>query len=416
MAKWKKYKPDGLIKKLEKERTINSEGKVQFSGFSMLSTPSKLAAMIDFHPEISLDVQSGILSQSLFAAGIEVLTPESILNEVNKNEKDLLATCEKKYILITNISIDSLQHKLSSICINDSRLTFPQSLPQTFAKEIKNDYQIRHFYAENGCPANYINVKISVSAKSIFRAAEKALTSINLFRGLLNFALNFGQSSYSFSGDSRKPINKLSLGPIHTLHNCDGKMADSNLFWYEEDYRKPLKAFRESSIVDFSKRLNWVEKLRKKLDKNKIKDTLNEALLLYNEALDSYNYEISYIKLWIVLELLTGKLPNDTQEKAVKRAAFVFQNPQEAENDIMMLKDCRNSLSHKGFMNAKIETFVYDLKMFVEYIFRFLVYNSSRFHNYDDVRLLLDSSRDNIELYKKKRVMDFAKKINQNRL
>ena len=417
MAKWKKkYKHDGIMSKIEGERSLDKDGKVQFTGLQMLSVPNKLAAMIDFHPEItSLEVQAGIIRDAIWATGLSTLTPKSILDEVNKSEKRRLAVKEKRYILATQVSIERFRHVIPSVHINDSRLTFTKSLPKTFAKAINDNHQMQNFCTKNGCPRNYTNVRISVYAKDIFKATEKALVSINLYRGLLNLALNFGQFSYSYGAD-RRPINKILLGPLHSLHEIDGKMATNGLFWYEEEYRKPLKAYQETSSGLFNKILNLANGLRKELKKSKINKSLNDALLMYNEALDSYNYEVSYIKLWAALEILTGKLIDEYQEKVVKRAAFIFKDSSEVENEIRMLKDYRNSLAHKGFMNAKLEILVYELKVYVEYLFRFLVYNSKSFQNYDDVRLFLDSARNNSEISRRKRILEFAKEINNQRI
>lgn len=413
MAKWKKYKPDGIVRILEKERSINQEGKVQFQGMSMMTAPTKLAAMLNFNREFTLEDGLGIVRQSIFAAAKNKLTPDSILEEVKRQEIKLLSVKEDSYVFVASLSISRSRHDLPSLQINNCRITFTKSLPKKFTDAFNNSKSIQNFLAsENGYSKDYTTARVSVRAKGLNRATEKALDALNLFRGLMNFRINFGQTTISFGGGPRKPINKVLLGLIYTLHEPDGRLAASDLFWYNEEFWKPITSYSNIYEGRFNKWLEGIKKIRRIINKSKIRKELVNAILLYNEALDCFNYEVSYIKLWAVLELLTAKNPDEAQITVVKRAAFIFDNRIEVENDLNMIKDFRNNLTHKGFMNANIELFVYKLKVYVEYLINFLIHNSSHFNCYDDVKLFLDCPRNNEELERKSRLMKFAQHMN----
>src|SRR3989339_1212130 len=136
MAKWyKQYNPVPLIKELEKSRSINNEGNVQFSGFGIMTALPKLEAMICLNQEITLEDKHGIVQQSIFNVGRRgELLSENILTEINRLEKDYLSFREQNYILATSLSIDNCYHKLSSLQIDNNRITFSASLPKSFAK------------------------------------------------------------------------------------------------------------------------------------------------------------------------------------------------------------------------------------------------------------------------------------------
>jgi len=424
MAKWyKQYNPVPLIKELEKSRSINNEGNVQFSGFGIMTALPKLEAMICLNQEITLEDKHGIVQQSIFNVGRRgELLSENILTEINRLEKDYLSFREQNYILATSLSIDNCYHKLSSLQIDNNRITFSASLPKSFAKSISSQQDIKFFAGGKEIPPKYLYVRIAVRAKSIYRATEKALNSLNVFRGLLNYAVNYGQQSFSFGETSRKPINKILLGPIHTLHKPNGKI-DIDVFWFEEGYRAPVQPYYDNSlrrygdktVKRFDEILKFAHGIRKNIKKSKISKKLLDALLLYNDALDNYDYEVSYIKLWAVLELLTATGQEDGYKVTVRRAAFIFSNPEVEKVHLELLRDFRNELVHRGHRNAKLEIFVYDLKLYVERLLHFLIFNYSKFSSFDDVGYLLDRTTNLEELSRKVKLVNFAKKLNRHR-
>lgn len=417
MADWnKQHNPIPLIIELEKTRSVNAEGNVQFGGFGIMVAFPKLEAMVTINPEITLEDKLGIVQQSIFKAGRKgELTSQAIMAEIIKLEKEYLSSRLQNYTLATSLSIDNYYHKLPNLQINKNRITFTRNFPKYFTKPIYNNSQINFFLGKRGFPTKYLCARIAVKAKSIHQATEKALVSFNLFRGILNFGINYGQQSFLFGGASRKPINKILLGPIHTLHKPNGKMAANDLFWYEPEYREPLQPYHNNIVGEFDKILKFVGEARRAIQKSKISKKLQDAILLYNDALDSYNYEVSYTKLWAVLELLTGTGTDDDHKVTVRRVAFIFNNPEEERVHIDILRRFRNDLVHRGHMNAKLEIFVYDLKLYVEKLLRFLIFNHFRFNSFSDVAYLLDRSTNYKELNKWVKLASYAQKINKKR-
>ncbi len=75
-------------------------------------------------------------------------------------------------------------------------------------------------------PKNYVAVRVHVSAKSSAQAAENALDSLDLIRGIWNLYENRRHAfRYSFGGKP-KPVNKYILSPFHFLHYPSGKLAE----------------------------------------------------------------------------------------------------------------------------------------------------------------------------------------------
>lgn len=416
----KKYNPSNSIQVLEKSRSINSEGKAQFGGFVIMTESPKLEAMICMNSEINLEDKHGIVLQSIFNAGNRgKLSFETILSEINKLEKAYLSSPEINYIVSTSLSIDKKYHKLSNLRLDNNKIIFSTSLPKNFVNAIKNHRSLIGFTLNKKVPIDYLYARIFVRAKSVFLAVEKALDSLNFFRGIMNYVINYGQYNFSFGIQNRKPINKILLGPNLNLHKSNGEIADKDIYWFDENYQEPMEPYYNNSIVNsvphFDIIIKTANEIRKNIHKSKIKEELLNAILLYNNALDSYNYELSYIKLWTVLELLTSTSQDDNHKVTIRRISFIFNNPEKEKMHLELLRNFRNTLIHRGYMNAKLEIFVYDLKFYVENLLHFLIFNQSRFENFSDIGYVLDRNIEPSELEKKLKLIKFANKINKSR-
>jgi len=146
MAQWNKnFNPSVLIQELEKARSINNEGKPQFSGFIMMTIPPKLEEMICMHSDITREDKHGIIMQSISNAGHDTLTPETILKEINQLEREHLSSSEQNYVVATSLSFDGNRHKLPNLQINGNKIIFAKSLPKKFAEAIKELETIIYF-------------------------------------------------------------------------------------------------------------------------------------------------------------------------------------------------------------------------------------------------------------------------------
>ena len=422
MAQWNKnYNPTSLIKTIEKSRSINNDGKAQFGGFGIMSELPKLEAMINMNSEITLEDKHGIVQQSVFNTGNQgPLSKDSILAEVNRIEKNYLSSKEQNYIISTSLSIDGNRHKLPNLKIGDNKITFSVNLPKNFTKAINKQWSFISFMPNKQLPLNYLRARISVKAKSISLSIQKALDSLNLYRGIMNFVINFGQQTFSFGMFNRKPINKILLGPIHIVHKSNGEIADRDIIWFDENYREPLQTYYNNNTVNsvpqFKRLMDSFHDIRRKIQKSKIKEELQNAIWLYNNALDSYDYEISFIRLWSALELLTATGQDESHKVTIRRTAFIFQDPEEEMIYLDLLRNFRNTLIHKGYMNSKLEIFVYDLKLYVERLLSFIIYNQFLFENFGDVAYLLDRETKSNKLIKTTKLDNFAKKLNKSRI
>jgi hypothetical protein len=216
MARWlKDYNPQPLIDRLNKSRSINKEGQVQFGGFDIY----KCLAHIDLMLELAIDLpdyeKRGLVQNAIFKAGKVNITKDSLLKELTLIEKQYLVAEEKIYYLVSSISINYLRRKLPKRRIGDIYLSFSKSLPKSFIKARKYCNFFQYNVEKLEYPRDYLRVKVRVKSNSYHQAVQNALIGLNLYRSFLNFSNNL-HHPYSFSfGAKREPINQILLGPIH---------------------------------------------------------------------------------------------------------------------------------------------------------------------------------------------------------
>lgn len=391
MAKWlENYNPRPFIERLNKVRSINENGQVQFRGFEESIVPARLDSMVRLTEKIPEDEKYSIVKEAVWRAAKKKITKDNLLKELCRLESEYLKAPNKKYVLITSISIGWSRHKLKNVQENRCRITFVKRLPTRFAKA--REKAIDDFtYSSKGVyfPRGYRLVRVSVSDKTLEGGAAKALDSLNLIRGLLNLARNIRYGHAVSVGGNRKPINKIMLGPLHTLHKPNGEIAVDGV-WHNGHSQELPRPYNPSLGGEFVEVLEFAKNTRECLKKCRYRDCLVEAIVRYNSALDKDNWETSYIELWGVLEYLTNTL-NDSYKTTIRRASFIYEDQDGAKQTLSLLRNFRNKLVHRGTSTKTIEVFIFDLKQYVEQLLLFLIFNKFRFRSLESCRQFLGS-------------------------
>ncbi|MBL7106352.1 MAG: hypothetical protein ISS77_01930 [Phycisphaerae bacterium] len=165
MANWKdKHNPDPFIKRMEATRSIKDDEEVQFSGMDIMTVPAKLENIIKLNTLITQEDKHIIVWSAIRNAGKKgVLSPDSVIDEIGKLEKEYLSTKEQKYILMSTLSINSQKHKLPNLQIDHNRITFSPKTAKNFTKHIKKNQNIKWHIRENKIPNDYTWAMVTVS-------------------------------------------------------------------------------------------------------------------------------------------------------------------------------------------------------------------------------------------------------------
>lgn len=408
MAKWFNiYNPNEIADRIDKAKSVNKNGKVSFQGFEHYDYTVVLNSMVIMDETVPELEKNRIVNQATFkAAAIGKIDSRSLLAEINKLESEYLKRPEKKFKLVTSISVDRFC-TLKPKKVNNCTINFKSSLSSPYLKAISEIFDSARHSIIGDIPKNYKSVIITLNAKSNAEAANKALDSIDLIRGIWNLYEN-RKHGIRISSGKRKPVNKFILGPLHTLHEPDGKLA-TKTWWYDPEYVYQVGPFNPSK--DLEKIYEFENTVRKLLDKNKYSKEIVSAILRYTRALDLTNWEDAFLRLWSVLEHLTATGPNESYNITIRRAAFIYRGDEYSRQVLTHLKDYRNRTVHAGSENHEIQAYMYQLKRFVESLLEFHLGNKFGFNSLREVSTVLDLPCNRDELCKKREALIYAEKF-----
>lgn len=311
---------------------------------------------------------------------------ETLKRAIKAAENEFRAKPYKKFLLLSTISFKHF-HGLKSLRFDGTTVKFYKALPSKYQYEKIKNLVIGFF--NNPYPSDYTIVECHVVARSFFEAIDKSFKTIDFIRGLWNFSMNFRNINRIYSG-KLKPINLIRLGPVHTLHHPNGKLALEN-FWYEIDCH--IESANTLSIKQWAQINRAFNFLRKNYNKIIFKDEITEVFIRYVRALDSVDYESSYLKLWSLLEFLTNtqKMHYD---KTIARTLFFYRDDIHSKEILEHLRFLRNKMIHIGESRSKMDPVIFQLKRFVEGIIIFLVNSKDYFNDLGEVGYFMDLSTD----------------------
>ncbi len=408
MSTWvKEYKPELISQRMEKVKIVSDDGAVSFSGFEHSEHVVLLNSMISFNKEIPEIEKRRIINQATFAAGAKgAITPKSLLDEINKLECNYLSTPEQKYRLLTEISISNLC-QIPKVYFEGSWIIVHARLNTTSKTSRNKLIKTSRYSFSNDLPTDYAAVSVSVKARSTAEAADKALDRLDFIRGVWNFWKNRGQAFRISFGGSRKPVNRIILGPLHTLHHKNGTLATES-WWYESQYRGVMDLYNEGSEIESMRKfmLNFFGLLRK----SAYKQDIVHAVLRYVRALDTSDWDDSFLRLWGVLEFLTGT-QSDGYKVTIRRTSYIFSDREYVNQVLSHLRDYRNKSVHEDSESGDIESLMYQLKHYVERLIEFHVANKFCFSSITEAAKFLDSPNEKEAIDKQISRLRYAKKF-----
>jgi hypothetical protein len=361
------YDQSEIAQRIENTRKVDSSGNVTFAGtsFELITNRVVLHSMLKFPDSLPEIETRRIVEQAITNAGQKGhITTKSLLAEANRLAASYLKCPLERYVLVTSLSVRS-SDSFRQVRINGAVIILNRHLPYRYQGErVKIAPAARNFLLAD-VPDDYFPVRVHVSARSVYEAADSALNTLDLVRGAWNWFFNRAVFLSTSSG-VRVPINKIVLGPVHTLHHLNGKLA-TETWWYEPLYYGSLSFYGPSDNFDGMYR--FLSSVREKLAKSSYRQRIEEAITRYARALDERDWEAVFLKLWGVLELLTGT--DRGYDTTIRRASFVFEDRNYYRQVLRHLKDYRNRFVHDDASSSVIETYIYQLKGVVEALLEF---------------------------------------------
>jgi hypothetical protein len=366
-----------VIKLLDDLTGLNDEGSVTVGWGGKFETYSDiLAGDIGFDQRIPMRKRIEIAKQAVVdAKKAAALVPELVLRRTQELQREYLRLPTQKMILLTSVSLKCSEVP-ARMRLGGSSITFLKACPRNFPRPLQDT-----------TPSEYTYVKVHVSAREFNDGADQAFERIDMVRAIWNLVLN-SRTEQRISAGYRgfKPVNGILLGPLHTLHGTDGAMALPGQWWYSGHPFNVEALTARTGLKNLKTRERMI---RKQLQRCAFGDSLAGCILRYGRALDAFDLNSALLRLWAVLEDLTGT-PKGNYDVLVKRASFLWEDYAEARLVLNYLREHRNQLAHAGSDPADIERLLYQLKVYVEGILWFLIYRAHEFASFDQFFAFLD--------------------------
>lgn len=384
MAHWRKdANPRYLTQALAAAET--SPGAGSFASFEFSEQIILLGSAVGFNEQVPPDEARRIMNQAVFAAAkSRALTPDGLIRQISIKEGEYLRLPKERFLLRTGISLSSTL----GFCryrLNEATISIGAKLTPKAAKARRHLIVDAEHSIVGAPPTDYLPVAVSIRARTPDEAGSKALDALDLLRSIWNLGAN-RQRAWRHSSGRIKPVNTIFLAPIHSIHKPDGSLA-IDAWWYDPDYTQPVSLL--SDKAKFS-RLRAFDRLsRQHLRQLPYAQAWEAAALRYGRALDSRDLSNSFLRLWGVLETLTGSISSPASV-AVRRAAFLFHDRSRAAAVLSFLADFRNRFVHAGSESSQIEALLYLLKRHVESLLVFHLGFRHRFASIGEACEFLD--------------------------
>ncbi len=387
-----------------------------FKGFRMPQIVAALQSSVEFAVEMPEAEERGVVVGAVWSvATAGRVTAPTILQAITAGEEEFARHLEVPYVLVTSVSarhFDGMGPKE----VDGSTIQFDRFLPEPFFAEHEKARTAGEDQVVGALPdpANpmraYTAARVSVSGRSHQQAVERALDALDLLRGIWNLAINRNVGDMTSIG-VRRPTNRLSPGPIHSLHHPDGRLADESP-WLEPDYAGPVFVYSLQGGWGYVE--EYEEQVWQELERIPYRRDLEAAIRTYARALDRRDWNTSFVRLWGVLETLTGT-SRSRKETLESRMLFLLRAEDRPFHRQILrhLRRYRNRTVHAGHETEAIQRLLFQLKFYVEALLEFHLSADPAFEKLEEATRFLDLPKDPAELRESARRVEQALRLQE---
>lgn len=310
------------------------------------------------------------------AASAPPITPAKLRKAVEEARAEYRAIRPTSYVLITQLTGKLARPR--EVHLPTARIGLSPTLGNRFARERRRLEGLLLARTAPRSPVGACWCTARVRARSPAEAFELAMGAVDLLRGIWCAGLRPG---YRWS-TTPSPLTPLLVGPMHSLHRPGGS-AVSDTIWSHE----PYPAFPK--LVALDDRLRRFERAaRQRLVRHPYRKKLEAALRRYARSLDDEG-QAAAVPLWSLIEMLAG---SSRQEPMVRRAAFIYRNPELRRAILEHLRELRNRLVHagEGLYGEVSDMVLGEMSIIVHDLLLFHLREGSDFEDFDAACRFLD--------------------------
>jgi hypothetical protein len=226
---------------------------------------------------------------------------------------------------------------------------------------------------------DFLYITCKIAATDDRSAIDVAYRTIKYALGVLNLA-TYGYGVEKRFGYPNAPIGRFLLAsPIFVVDTSTGSLGK----WQSES-QYPLSWKQNFSVSHRQEAENITKNARNFLsDMSRIdfKNLLIQAVVLFQEGLESTNVDVALLKFWTGIEVLCAKDEREPTERIVERASSIFTDPRHAEMRIRYIQEFRNKIVHRGEADDHALLCAQYGSAYLAVLIRFFLWNRYRFRN-----------------------------------
>ncbi len=364
---------------MNKARKIK-EGKITYDAFPAELWRGVLLSFIDFNSPIPQTQKRRMLNKIIFKTRERnKITVDEFIDEIRSLEKEYLDKDKTEFHLFTHIQLEN-SFPFKSLTVSDVQMMFNPKVGKYNRERIEQDIKYLKVEEPN---LHFQPIVLKTLARCEFEARDKSYAALNIFRAALNMIINFGSIRFWDFTPEIKPLHKVFIGPLVTLHKPDGSLALNS---YDlEDFTNDVAPQNLSRHMKGINKLPYF--LRKITKTSKVSSHACESLIRYIRALDKKDYGSTYLQLWSTLEYLTN---TDKYEMTIRRTASIFKDYNETLYILESFRKIRNGFVHEHKTEDISIMAVCLLKMFVEKHILNLIHNPYNVQTINEYGRVLD--------------------------
>lgn len=388
-------KPNVILKRLAGICSITDDDRLQWQGYEFFDLEPALHAIIDYGERLSFDVAQKIRNTAIFLwLKSGALTEEEFKKQLNKSLSLYKSKNTVAYVVVTSISVAGGM-PFKRYVLPNAVVECHKELPKKYRQrlDLLPDWERLSGSKVEAVPDGYSIVTVRVQARDESEAIDLSIDAVDFVRGLIGFSVNPGMHmSLGFGQYSQKPMNRVMLGGMHTLHLATGKLA-TNQFWFEQNYNPVAatvlsgearkKAVRESRLYMqqiFSSSHNDAE-------------LLVSSVIRYARASDEVDRNTLIVKMWAALESLVAK--GESNADAIpRRCSRLYSDHEYVAQLFESIRAYRNASVHRGLTESKVDSFCYQLQRTLKYMVSFYLNSYSFLDSIDEINQFLDIAVD----------------------
>lgn len=353
-----------------------------------------IAHLFRFHKEVPEPLREQISrSAALDVRTSRELNPELLGNAIASRQNQYLGRPIQDFILLTALSV-KYSDQIPCFLVGDARIDFVPTHPSHFVHEDANR-RVKQLTSAP-IPSNCCHALVRVRAREPIAAGDAALRQMDILRALWNVFLTHGRLTVSLGG-KQKPINVVRVGPIQTVHNPDGTAA-THVTWSDPGFT-PFDTLHDMGN-GIGKLVDGCDKALNAIRKMEMREEYERVVVQFVRALDGGDLQAAFVKLWAVLETVTGT-GLENHKVTARRASFLFVKGRVYSQYILdCMREWRNRMVHQGD-DANAELMVQYLRMYVEEIMLYILERAGDFKNLYEFGQFLDLPTNPDELEKR---------------